>query len=117
MTRIAAAVKQHPVVAYFAVAFALTWALWVPMAIGGATVVQGTGWPTHVPGLFGPALAAFLVAALAGGRSSVADLLNGIRRWKLRPRWYAVALSPLALYAVAAAFIALTTHAWPDPGE
>jgi hypothetical protein len=42
----------------------LTWAWWLPLAVAGRTVTQGDGWPTHFPGLLGPALAALLVTVV-----------------------------------------------------
>src|SRR5690348_3871155 len=98
-------------------AYALTWAVWVPMALAGATVRQGYGWPTHVPGLFGPLAAAVAVLALTRGRAGVADLARATVRWRVRWYWYLVALSPAALYAVAAIAMASSGQGWPDSAE
>lgn len=96
------AIKRHPVAAFFVLAFALTWAVWAPMALIGAIVYQGWAWPTHTPGLFGPAIAAFVITALVAGRAGFLDLLRRIGRWRVSVVWYAVALSPLAFFAIAA---------------
>jgi len=94
-------IRRHPLAAFFVIAFAISWACWLGMAAAGASVTQGSAWPTHVPGLLGPALAAIAVAvAIGGGRA----LLRRTFLWRVSWRWYAVALTPLAFYAVAAPF-------------
>ena len=92
-------VKAHRVTAFFVVAFALSWAVWIPMAVAGGTVQQGSGWPSHLPGLLGPAIAAIAVAALLGEQR---QLLRRTIRWRVAPVWYLVALSPLAVFAIVA---------------
>lgn len=72
-------VARRPVTAYLVLACAASWAWWVPMALTGAVSRPGTGWPTHLPGLLGPALAAVAVTALVDGKPGLADL--GRRLW------------------------------------
>jgi membrane protease YdiL (CAAX protease family) len=89
-------------------AFGLSWAWLIPMAVTHRAVVSGQGWPTHFPALFGPAAAAFLVIAAMTGRAGVAGLLRRIVLWRVGWRWWLVALSPagflgLALLASSAA--------------
>ncbi len=94
-------IRRRPLTSFFVLAFAISWAVWLGMALAGATVTQGSAWPTHVPGLFGPAIAAFVVAAVIG---TSRELLGCTFRWRVSWTWYAVALSPLAFYALAAPF-------------
>jgi membrane protease YdiL (CAAX protease family) len=82
---------------YIALACGLSWAWMVPIAVGGATVEPGRGWPTHVVALLGPMLAALLVTARFGG---LRDLLHRVARVRVTPVWWLVALSPLALLGV-----------------
>lgn len=56
--------------------YAWSWAWWVPMAVRGDIVRAGEGWPTHLIGLMGPALAAIATSWLSGGRTEVAELLR-----------------------------------------
>lgn len=86
---------------YVVLAFALSWAWAWPLAWSDALVRRGVGSPTHFPALIGPAAAAFLVTAWAGGRHGVTDLLARMGRWRFPLRWWAVAVSPLAFLAVA----------------
>src|SRR5256885_16408039 len=89
---------------YALLAYALSWTGWVPLALTHQVVRVG-GWPTHLPGLLGPALAALVVTAAAAGRSGVRQLARRILRWRIG-WWWLVALFPLALlglgYATAA---------------
>jgi uncharacterized protein len=112
-----AAVRRHSVVSFFVLAYAISWAVWIPMALAGAHVAQGSGWPTHVPGLLGPMVAAFVMWAIVGGRPGVRDLLRNLTRWRVSPTWYLVALSPLAFFAVAAFVMQVTGRGWPDLAE
>jgi len=90
--------------AYALLAYALSWAGWLPLALTHQVVRVG-GWPTYLPGLLGPALAAVVVTIVAAGRDGVRDLARRILRWRIG-WWWLVALSPLALlglgYAAAA---------------
>jgi len=94
-------VRQHPVGSFVVLAYALSWAYWIPLAAQGAQVSPG-GSVTHFPGLLGPAIAAFVIAALCGGSVDVAELL---RRTLLvsRPsvRFVAYSLSPLGFLLLA----------------
>ncbi len=54
------------------------------------------------PALFGPALAAIIVVAVADGRAGLRDLLGRVARWRVGARWYAAALALPAVLALAA---------------
>jgi uncharacterized protein len=112
-----AAVRRHTVVSYFVIAYAVSWAIWIPMALANLRVYQGSPWPTHLPGLFGPVVAAFVMSAVIGGGVRAKELLARMVRWRVAKRWYLAALSPLAFYAVAALAMAATGRGWPDLGE
>jgi membrane protease YdiL (CAAX protease family) len=89
-------------VLFVVLAYAVSWAWVVALAAAGATVVPGRGWPTHVPALLGPLLAAVLCSALAG-RPSLRELGARMVSWRIGWRWWLAAVSPLlALLAVLA---------------
>jgi len=117
MKAVIALARRHPVGAYFALAFAISWGIWIPMALAGANVVQGSAWPTHIPGLFGPLIAAFVMSAVMAARVGVRDLVRRMFRWRVAVRWYLAALSPLAFYGGAIAVMAAAGQGWPDLGE
>ena len=93
--------RKHPVVTFFVLVYALSWAYWIPLALAGVSVSPGSR-STHFPGLFGPAVAAFIVAGLTDGRPGIVALA---RRLVLvsRPfaRFFSYALSPLVFLLVA----------------
>jgi membrane protease YdiL (CAAX protease family) len=98
-------VARHPVTAYAVLACVVSWSVWVPMAFRGATSRSGVGWPSHLPGLLGPAIAAVVVTAVVDGRPGLFDLGRRLVRWRVSWwLWAAVAgtaglavLGPLAL--------------------
>lgn len=90
--------------AFVLLSYALAWAWWLPLALSGTTVGPGQGWPSHLPGLLAPALAAAVVTAATTGRAGLADLGARVVRWRVGWGWYlliaataALALLPLAL--------------------
>jgi uncharacterized protein len=87
-------VKRQPLIAFFVLAYALTWPL-IPL------VSLSPLW--GFPALFGPALAAIIVVSVADGRAGLKDLLGRIVRWRVGARWYAVALGLPAILALTAA--------------
>jgi membrane protease YdiL (CAAX protease family) len=117
MHRLLAAMRRHTLVSYFVIAFAFSWAIWIPMAVMGARAYQGSAWPNHITGLFGPLVAAFVMSAVVAGGIGVKDLVSRMFRWRVPVRWYVVALSPLAFFAVAAVGMAATGRGWPDLAE
>ena len=83
--RLSGLIERQPLVAFFLIAFALTWA------------------PTPA-GIFfapGPMLAALIVTALVDGRRGLRQLGSRMLRWRVGWRWYAAAvLIPLAVVFV-----------------
>ena len=95
-----------PLASFVVLAYAISWGWTFPFAAAGDVVEKGVGWPTNLPALFGPALAAFAVTAVVWGRAGVRDLLARMARWRMPLRWWAATLSPLAFLAVALAVAA-----------
>jgi membrane protease YdiL (CAAX protease family) len=94
LSTVTAFVKRHPLIAFFVLAYALTWPL-IPFV----SVSPLWGFPA----VFGPALAAIIVVAVADGRAGLQDLLGRMARWRVGARWYVVALGLPAVLALAAA--------------
>lgn len=69
--------------AFVGLTFGLAWALWVPLAWYGVVVGPGIGWPSHLPGLVAPAIAALVVTAAREGREGVRELVSRVFRWRL----------------------------------
>jgi membrane protease YdiL (CAAX protease family) len=82
-------VRRHPLAAFFVLAYACSWAYWLPVALTG-------GHLSHFPGLLGPMLSALLVTATLRGWAGVRELLSRMGRWRVPLRWYGVAFVPMA---------------------
>ena len=94
--------RRHPVATYFVAAYFFSWSYWIPLALTGARVDFGST-VSHVPGLFGPAAAALLIAFAIEGREGVLRLLTACISFHGSPRWLAFAvLMPLFVFAAAA---------------
>ncbi len=98
------------IVAFFLLAYAISWGWSLTLVANGDIVRRGVGWPTASPALAGPAIAAVLVTAWISGRVGFADLARRVVRWRFAPRWWAATLSPLAFLAVGLGVAALTGH-------
>lgn len=96
-----AARRLGPLGWFVAVAYAISWGWTFRLAAARDVVRAGVGWPTSIPALAGPILAAFLVTGLAWGRAGVRNLLARVVRWRMPLRWWAATLSPLAFLGVA----------------
>lgn len=85
--------RGRPAAVFFVLAFVITWAVWVPRALG-------VPWATALGGVwtYGPAIAAMLAALLVGGRAELRALGRRFDHWQIGPGWYAVVvLGPVAL--------------------
>ena len=117
---VAAGITRHPVPAYFALTFAISWGLAL-LAIGGSGGMRGTT-PTSDPRfayavmamLAGPSVTGILLTALVGGRAGLREFLSRLLRWRVGAVWYAVALltapvvmtaTLLALSSISPAFV------------
>jgi uncharacterized protein len=89
-SRSATYVRAHPLAAYLVIAYGLSWAYWLPIALGSRMVDQGVGWPTHLPGLLGPAISAAVVTACVDGREGLVDLWQRLTRWRVGWWWFSV---------------------------
>jgi membrane protease YdiL (CAAX protease family) len=110
-------VLRRPEVAFILIAYAWSWAWWVPMAVQGVTTRAGQTWPTHLPGLLGPAVAAVVVTAAVSGRAGLADLGLRIVRVRVGWVWYAVLAITAGVGAGAIALQGLLGRGWPTAAE
>jgi membrane protease YdiL (CAAX protease family) len=100
-------VTRHAVLAYFTLAFAVSW-------IGGVLVLGPSGIPTTTEQLMtlgaavygamlaGPSVAGLLMTSLVSGREGLRELLARLLTWRVGGRWYAVALLTAPLLAAVA---------------
>jgi uncharacterized protein len=99
-------IKRHPVLTYFALAFAISG--------GGILIVVGPGGlpiraetfemvplSARMVYLAGPSIAGILLTVLVSGKAGLHEFLSRLLRWRVNARWYAVALLTAPLLATA----------------
>ena len=99
-------IKRHPVAAYYALVFAISWGgILILVGPGG---IPGTGvqverlMPFVLLALFaGPSVAGILMTCLVSGWAGLRELLSRLLRWQVGARWYAAALLPAPLLVTA----------------
>jgi len=101
---VGALLRRHPLLSFWVLAYAVTWALWAPMVLAG--------WPafsesTHLPSPAAlPAVAvgvtgtAMLMTAVTQGRSGLRRLLSRLTDWRVDARWYLLAVLAIPLIQV-----------------
>jgi membrane protease YdiL (CAAX protease family) len=103
------AVRRHPLVVFFVLAYALSWWPWILYAFDLS--------PLPIVG-FGPFLAAIVVLAVSRGKAGVMALLRRMVRWRVSPVWYAVALLlPIAITVAATVLNVLFGAQAPSSAE
>ena len=103
------AVRRHPLVVFFVLAYALSWWPWILYAFDLL--------PLPIVG-FGPFLAAIVVLAVTRGKAGVMALLRRMVRWRVSPVWYAVALLlPVAITVAATVLNVLFGAQAPSSAE
>ena len=85
---ITALIRRYPVVSYVAVAFGIAW--------GGVALVADRFGPSlvvmFIPMAAGPTTASLILTGVLDGKQGYRELLARLARWRVAPRWYAVAL-------------------------
>lgn len=93
-----ASLRRHSLLLFFVLAFALSWWPWPFILLN----------PSSAPLLhFGVLFAALITVAVTHGRAGIRSLLAGVVRWRVKPRWYLVALGLPAALMVGAAAVAV----------
>ncbi len=93
--------RRHPLVSFFALAYVLSWILWIPLLYGrfalGWTSWEGNAWTNGrtllgILGSLGPAFAAVLMSHALEGSAGVGKLLRRLVQWRVSWGWWAIAL-------------------------
>ncbi|MCZ4066904.1 CPBP family intramembrane metalloprotease [Microbacterium sp. H37-C3] len=110
-------IRRRPLVSFFVLALGLSWVAWTPWILSN----DGLGvWDYAFPQIFGtsqftgmlfgaylgPLGAAFVVTAVTGGRAGLRVWVGRLLRWRVAPRWYAVALLAVPLAVLSFGFLA-----------
>jgi membrane protease YdiL (CAAX protease family) len=117
MSTIQAWVKQHPVLTYYVLAFAISWGFML-LVIGGPGGIPATPaqmeklmGPVVMALMAGPSVAGLLLTGLVSGRAGLRELLSRLLRWRVGVPWCAVAL--LAAPLPATAILLALSLWWP----
>jgi len=102
----AGVIQPRPLVAYFVVAFALSWlARPVPFSL-------------HYLASYGPAVAGLLVTGITAGKRGLSELLGRALKWRVGWRWILISTpSPAALFVLGLAIARIATGDWPDVSD
>lgn len=111
--------RKHPLIAYFVLAYAFSWAAHIPLALSAHRLLAAPLPPgLHVVGAYGPGLAALVVTGVTLGSGGLRDLLRRTLHWRVGVGWLLVAVfSPTALFLISTVIIRLWDGAWPDFGQ
>jgi membrane protease YdiL (CAAX protease family) len=97
--------RRYPLTSYFVLVYALAWGGVLLVAEGparsGSTPAHAEVGMVALPMLFAPGLAALALTALLEGRTGLSAMWARLTRWRVSPRWYALAVLPLPLLVLA----------------
>jgi uncharacterized protein len=110
------AVARHPVATFLLFGIGVNFAVTlIPPLVDEKILPFDLPFYGLLGGIFGVALAAFLVTAAADGRAGVKDLERRSLRWRVPVRWYVIALFGVPVGATLVAFAIYGTEAVESP--
>src|SRR5229473_5069994 len=85
--------KRHPLLAFFALTFGLTWGLGACFAMFPAQLTAVFGKlsvtnPLFILAVYAPSISSIIVSGLIDGPAGVRRLLGGFLRWQIGVQWY-----------------------------
>lgn len=91
-------VRRHPVTAFYALVFAISWG-GILLVIGGPGAIPGSGeqierltLPVLLALFAGPSIGGIVMTGIASGRAGFRELLSRLLLWRVSLRWYAAAI-------------------------
>lgn len=95
-------IRRHPLAAYLVIACAVSWLAVSPLIAAGLGIVDfGLSPSWHSLGALGPLTAAVVVTAVVAGRGGLGELWSRLKHWRVDLVWWLLAVSPVALCALA----------------
>lgn len=81
--------RPRSLAVFFALAFGISWAVWVPAALASYGLVSFPIDPnlSGLIGVFGPSVAAVVATARYDGRAGLIALFNRLLTWRVGVRW------------------------------
>ncbi len=110
--------NQYPLVAYFFLAYLITWVGVSPLVLSAQGLLDIQVSPNlHALGALGPILAALIVTAFSGGRQAVREFMGRLFKWRVGLVWMVISiLSPFAFLLASAILLRAFGAPWPDFG-
>src|SRR5438876_813409 len=106
---------MNSVVAFFTLAYVITWVLYLA---ADSTLAPGLRVPVFYVGVFTPGLLALWLTGRAEGSPGVVALLQRLVRWQVPARWYVFALTYVAAVKLAVALLyRAAAGGWPRFGD
>jgi hypothetical protein len=94
--------RNHSLFAYFILAYFFSWIIAIPLALQARGVIQTQITRSlHYLIAYGPMLAALMVTGLTSGTIGLQKLWSRMTKWRIKPGWWLVAVSPLGIYLLA----------------
>jgi membrane protease YdiL (CAAX protease family) len=91
-------VKRHPIITFFVLTYALTWAIESPLVFLTDSVTATQGLVLVILASNVPSAVAIVLTAVVLGRGALRKLLGRLLIWRVSPFWYLVVfLGPVAL--------------------
>ncbi|HXQ39126.1 MAG TPA: type II CAAX endopeptidase family protein [Anaerolineales bacterium] len=113
---ISAWMKRHALVVYFILAYAISWAIQLPLATSAQGWLQlPVRFAVHYLAAFEPMLAVLIVISITEGQDGVRQLLAGLSKWRVGIGWFLFStLLPIGLFGVAVLVGDAENGTWPD---
>jgi uncharacterized protein len=80
--------RQHPLLFFFIIAYAVSWVLSIPFILSEWGVIHGDYRIAFIIKSFGPFLAAYIMTGIIEGKEGLHRLRQRIRQWKAGWQWY-----------------------------
>jgi membrane protease YdiL (CAAX protease family) len=105
--RISLWVKEHQLITYFVLAYAISWIIVAPLVASAQGFIDvPVPFALHYLNDYGPLLAALITAGVANGTEGLRELFQRMIKWRVGLGWGLVAaFSPLALYGIAVGIV------------
>jgi membrane protease YdiL (CAAX protease family) len=100
ISRLSSTVKRYPLIAFFVLAYALSWILESPLVFLTDSITDTQGLILVILASNVPSVMAIVLTAMVFGRQALRKLLGRLLIWHVNPLWYlVVVLGPVALTA------------------
>ena len=90
--------KQHPLIAFFALSYAIAWIIWILTGILAPDLLTAL----TLVGVWAPTVSAILLTGIISGKAGIRGLLRRGLYWRGGIQWYAFVFFGVALIGVAA---------------